>query len=472
MIVASSRTLLESHLQMTLRVTQDLGFLINWKKSVLSPQRLPEYLGASLDIPRLLARPLDRRIVALRSIIQELVSRESAPALLWEKFLGHLSSLVDLVPNCRLLMRPLQLHFLQYFDQFSDPPSVLVPLPLCIKSLVQEWASTRRLSEGKPFAPPLPVLTLTTDASRLGWGAVLPPRRLSGRWSRADSRLHINSLELRAVILALQGFEDLVKGHAVLVRTDNKTVVAYINHQGGTHSQSLCRLALDLWEWCLPRGIHLSASHIPGEENLLADFLSRGKFLPSEWMLNVQVFRRICLYLSPPPVVDLFASLLNFQLPKYCSRVQDPQAWRVDAMSVQWSGLRLYAFPPFSMIPLVLEKIVKDGAEVALIAPYWPQRPWFPRLLSLLAGLPRVLPCQDDLLVQPLSQLPHPRLQSLHLSLWPLSGLRERQQAFLIEQLNSLLRPCETPHALLTIPNWNHSLPGVKKQVVIPLLPL
>ena len=69
-------------------------------------------------------------------------------------------------------------------------------------------------------------------------------------------------------------------------------------------------------------------------------------------------FRRICLYLSPPPEVDLFASLLNFQLPKYCSWVRVLQAWRVDAMSVQWSGLRLYAFPPFSMIPSVLEKIV------------------------------------------------------------------------------------------------------------------
>ena len=181
LIVASSKTLLESHLQVTLQVTQDLGFLINRKKSALSPRRLPEYLGASLDIPCLLARPLDRRIVALQSLIQELVSGEFAPALLWEKFLGHLSSLVDLVPNCRLLMRPLQLHFLRYFDQFSDPPSVLIPLPLCVKALVQEWASPCRLSEGKPFAPPLPDLTLTTDASRLGWGAVLPPRRISGR---------------------------------------------------------------------------------------------------------------------------------------------------------------------------------------------------------------------------------------------------------------------------------------------------
>ena len=103
----------------------------------MSPQRLPEYLGASLDIPRLLVRPLDRRFVTLQSLIQELVSGESVPALLWEKFLGLLSSLVDLVPNCRLLMRPLPLHFLPYFDQFSDPPSVLVPLPLCVMSLVQ-----------------------------------------------------------------------------------------------------------------------------------------------------------------------------------------------------------------------------------------------------------------------------------------------------------------------------------------------
>ena len=74
-----------------------------------------------------------------------------------------------------------------------------------------------------------------------------------------------------------------MKGRSVLVRSDNMTVVSYIN-QGGTHSPSLCRLAIDLWDWCLPRQIHLSASHIPGEDYLFTDFLSRGRFLPSEWM--------------------------------------------------------------------------------------------------------------------------------------------------------------------------------------------
>ena len=49
----------------------------------------------------------------------------------------------------------------------------------------------------------------------------------------------------------------------------------------------------------------------------------------------------------------MFASALTFQLPKYCLRVQDPQAWAIDAMSFPWSGLRLYAFPPVQSAPSI-----------------------------------------------------------------------------------------------------------------------
>ena len=129
-------------------------------------------------------------------------------------------------------------------------------------------------------------------------------------------------------------------------------------------------------------GVHLSATHIPGDEFLMADFLSRGIFLPSEWKLETSLFQRICQVLSFPPEFDLFASLLNFQLPKYCARNRDPHAWKIDAMTFLWSGPRLYAFPPFSLLPRVLEKAGQEEAEIALIVPYWPQRPWFPRFLS------------------------------------------------------------------------------------------
>ena len=81
-------------------------------------------------------------------------------------------------------------------------------------------------------------------------------------------------------------------------------------------------------------GVHLSATHIPGDEFLMADFLSRGIFLPSEWKLETSLFQRICQVLSFPPEFDLFASLLNFQLPKYCARYRDPHAWKIDDISM------------------------------------------------------------------------------------------------------------------------------------------
>ena len=471
LLVAESRDLLESHLRTTLLWTRDLGFLVNWEKSSLTPQRLPSYLGAHLDIPRLLARPSEHRVLALQEVIQDLTKGPLASALLWQKFLGHLASFVDLVPNCRLLMRPLQLHLLRYFTPLIDSQDKLVPLSPEIKVLCVAWASPSRLLEGKPFAALPPSLVITTDASGQGWGAVLHPHRVSGVWSKEEALDHINTLELKAVLLALQNLESLVVGHSLLIRSDNMTVVSFINHQGGTHSLSLCRLALDLWEWCLRRRILLHAAHIP-EENIVADFLSRGKYLPTEWVLNRAVFRTIYRMFSPPPEIDLFASALNFRLPKYCSRCPDAQAWKIDALSFPWTGLRLYAFPPFSLLPRILDKLAQDEADLLLVAPFWPQWPWFPRLLRLLVGLPRMLPVLKDLVVQPMSLIPHPKVESLHLSLWPLSGDKVRRQAFHKELRSSQLRPLDNPLEILTIPDWSLSGSGAPRSLAIPLLPL
>ena len=65
---------------------------------------------------------------------------------------------------------------------------------------------------------------------------------------------------------------------------------------------------------------------------------------------------------------------------------------------------------------------------MALVAPLLASEDHgFLKLLSLLAGRPRALPLLKDLVYQPMSRLPHPRLESLHLTLWPLSGRKGKQ---------------------------------------------
>ena len=77
---------------------------------------------------------------------------------------------------------------------------------------------------------------VTTDASLVGWGATHEGRTVNGTWSPQMRLAHINCLELLAVSLALKHFLPFLKGQHVLVRTDNTTVVAYVNRQGGLRS--------------------------------------------------------------------------------------------------------------------------------------------------------------------------------------------------------------------------------------------
>ena len=60
---------------------------------------------------------------------------------------------------------------------------------------------------GQPLHPLQHALQLFTDASNEGWGAHLGDHTTKGVWSDSESQLHINFLELKAVLLALKKFE-------------------------------------------------------------------------------------------------------------------------------------------------------------------------------------------------------------------------------------------------------------------------
>ena len=71
---------------------------------------------------------------------------------------------------------------------------------------------------------------------------------------------------------------------------DNQTAVAYVNNLGRTVSTQATRLARELWMWCLKRDILLTAQHLPGKENVIADMESRVMRDRLDWMLNLSIF--------------------------------------------------------------------------------------------------------------------------------------------------------------------------------------
>ena len=238
-------------------------------------------------------------------------------------------------------------------------------------------------------------IELFTDTSNEGWGADLEQTSTKGLWSDREKRLHINVLELRAVSLALQSFKDQCQNQTVLVATDNSTVVAYINKQGGTHLAEMCALLWKIMTWCHHYQITLKARHIPGCLDVMADLLSRSNQVQStEWSLHPQLFKQICQKWFPPHV-DLFATRLNHKLPLYVSPIPD--------LNINWSGLTAYAYPPMAL----LHRVIQKNWLIIVIGPRWPGMPWFWDLVQLSTEIPFQLPVSTTLLKQSHSYVFH-----------------------------------------------------------------
>ena len=107
-------------------------------------------------------------------------------------------------------------------------------------------------------------LTVETNASRAGWGAFCQGVRTRGQWTPLEKQKHINYLELLAASLALRSFLLNRRKLNILLQIDNVTAIAFLNRMGGTHSQELSDLAVEIWEWCLEE-IVLHAEHLPGK---------------------------------------------------------------------------------------------------------------------------------------------------------------------------------------------------------------
>ena len=281
---------------------------------------------------------------------------------------------------------------------------------------VKWWYDNAHLSACSVTVPE-PELTLFTDASFDGYGGVLDGVTFSGRWLPEELNQfnhNINALELQSVYFGLRAFLSTLKNKCVMVRVDNSTAVACINKMGSAKSELCDSITRSIWEFCAENCIWLKSCFIKGKDNVEADQASRNFSDDIEYKLKQEVFDYIC-QLYGKPDVDLFASRINKQVSTYIAWNPDPFAADIDAFMSDWSQWELlYAFPPFRLIPKVLQRfqIYKSSHRMILVYPEWKGQYWYPLLKSQLeSSFALPLNC----LVHPTKETPHPKSMSLHL---------------------------------------------------------
>lgn len=398
----------------------DLGLLVNLEKSELEPKQVIDFLGFTLDFKQGKVFPQREKLVKLRARLQRVLRTKVVSVAKAESLRGTLTSLEKAVPLGRLHFRLFQRQVSQALKRGRAREAHMI-LSRESQADLRWWSIPANTEGGCAFTERQHSVTLQTDASSTGWGAYVGTRVLQGEWSAAQRKLHINVLEMEAVLQAIQHLPDLLRGCTVLCLIDNVTVVAHLNHQGGTRSIRLLKLTKKVLLLARSLGCVLQARHLRGALNVVADLASRkGKVIATEWRLVDSSFQWVLRHsVLGVPSLELFANQLNHHLPRYCSPCPDPRATLIDALTVTWPQEVMYAFPPATIMSQVIDKLKQSpGARVLLVAPMIPAAPWYPLLHSWLVTKPTPVPLSPPPLCQPHWRFLHPAPDSMRLNLF------------------------------------------------------
>lgn len=422
-VMAHTASALTKNLDIICNLFEDLGFNINYEKSMLSPSNLVKHLGYIIDSSSMTIAIPNEKNVEIREKCKSFSASNSTSIRQGASLIGTLQAYSQGTEWGRLFYRDLDRDKIKALRKSAGNFEALYSLSAETKENLKFWITAENLSP-RFFGYRVYHAQIFSDASLTGWGAHLEGVKAGGNWSADESIYHINWLELKACWLGLKSFVSNRRNLNVSVRLDNTCAIHYINNMGGV-IESLDHLAKDIWLWCREKSLFITASYIPGSENVIADFASRNIAVNTEWSLKLDIFLELNSRFGPLDC-DLFASRLNHKLDKYVSWHPDPNSNFVDAFSQRWTDLGLcYAFPPFNLIGKVLNKVINEKLELILIAPNWPTQHWFSSLVDCLVEEPMLLPCKSDTVcLEHDKKSVHPIWQKLNLICCRLSGRR------------------------------------------------
>ncbi|WAR24273.1 POL-like protein [Mya arenaria] len=278
------------NVSVTQELLADIGFVINNEKSVFIPTQELDFLGFILNSNTMTISLTEQNVQTITLAIQTLQNSANYTIRQVAEIIGKMISYSIAIPYGILYTKVLEqdkTSALKYNKGNFDSH-----MTLSAESLIDlDWWLKAVKNSGAPLYRDIPVISLTTDASSKGWGAVCEDNSTGGQWTIAEASFkdNINYLELNVVLLVL-------KAYTLCLR--EKHVRLHISITWGVPAQNN------------QHNIWLPAEHVPGKDNYLADRESRVFHDNTEWMLSISVFNRISKQFFPPEI-DLFASRLN-----------------------------------------------------------------------------------------------------------------------------------------------------------------
>ncbi|CAB4037756.1 Hypothetical predicted protein [Paramuricea clavata] len=260
----------EATLNATQLITR-LGFVVHPTKSIFESTQILEFLGFLLNSHIMTVTLTSKKVTKIAAACEHLLKQ----SIIIRELASLIGTLVSTFPGVEL--GPLHYRTLEHDKDlalkrsngnFDSEMSLSSPSIDDLKWWVSFLPTAyRTIDHGTPH------ITMTTDASQVGWGATVDGHNTQGLWDAHETTFHINILELLAIQFGLKALVDKVHDQHIRNMSDNTTAISYITSMGGCQSKDCDNIAR--WSWAIARNNWMSASYTPGKHNITADKLSR-----------------------------------------------------------------------------------------------------------------------------------------------------------------------------------------------------
>lgn len=417
---ATSKEACNSNIDKIITMFDSLGFVVNPEKSKLESAQEIVFLGFVINSKIMKVSLTPQRTKQLNQLVSQLLTISNPSIRFLAKVIGTIISCLQAAKFGLLHYRNLERLKVDALKKSGGDFNAHCFIDKKGREELTWWKSNSYNLKNWIHPPPI-MKELHTDASTLAWGSVFENYRTGGAWSFKEKILHINCLEILAILYGVRSFLKDLKNYHVRILSDNTAAVGIINKMGSSKSLFADNVSKAIWNLCREYNIWITATHIPGTQNKEADECSRKNYKDSEWKLNPDLFSKYCKLLSYVPTLDCFASRLNSQIATYVAYRPDPYATHIDAFSINWRSYCCYLFPPFSLVPKVLQKIKTNNCRVMIVVPDWPTQSWYNTFMILAEKYFVISPHPRNLILPQDVKAVHPLAKKMNLLVGVLS---------------------------------------------------
>lgn len=245
------------------------GIPIKESKTVL-PATVVTMHGIEVDSVARVARLPQDKLQNMSRILSDFRVKRSARLHQWQSLIGHLNFACRVIRPGRPFLRKFinatkavynQHHFIRITQEHRADCSLWL-------AFLRTFNGVSTLSS---MAPPHHVYS---DASAWGMAAIWGSAWFQAQWPQQCQPWHISVREFIPLAVAILTWGPTWGGASVLFHSDNMAVVDAVRFQSAKDPLLSCILRFITF-YALQFNVYIMASHIPGEMNTKADFLSR-----------------------------------------------------------------------------------------------------------------------------------------------------------------------------------------------------